>query len=414
MASDQSKNDQKPSKSETTTKNDTYKDEISSIDTSTESDKSAPKNKARKCSSKFKRYIVVKTPEAKGKPFKSVFKAMDYMQGKENMTTQYFESMKEAQEAANTISSPQNLYVKPTNNILPPGHNYYNATPNIAPAQQVTPNKNDFEIVATIPRKKPPPKSINFSEHQTSTPSTNDMFTLYQPPEHIKEEVEQDIKKRSTMANSTLVFTHIPLENFIIVTINMLDPRNHEYWCFKPEAIQTCFTRNDIDVPLTDPMHNLQIFTMRKDKHGSDEPKRTLNKKRNTYYETRAIFTNMAKDPSITIEQQVETFGQNFKQVLTNPKFAAYYLYILQTSNFGNIMEIIKHKNNVFWNHLTEANIKIINGHHLDAVFLDDAIVNFVKVMCQDRGAPVSWDYQFKRALYKSANLPPNFPSEIN
>ncbi len=275
-----------------------------------------------------------------------------------------------------------------------------------------TSNKKNKAPAATkvTPVKKENSNSLNFSTCSTSQLNAGNLIQEFQPPEEEKEEIESNIRNLSNAGRSALQFMYFLLGEYILIVFQMLDSRNHDYWCIKSDTLSTAFATPNTSIQVIDAMKYFYEFTFRKERHGANMAKMTLNKTKNRHYEVRGLFTSIRRNPAMLVEIQIQQFANKVQGVLTHPNFPGYYIYMLRQTGADRIAEILKQKTAPFWKHLQEAEVRIVPGRHLDAVFLDEDIAKIIARVFPDNRNSNDWDWSFKKLMYLSGELPHSFP----
>ncbi len=158
----------------------------------------------------------------------------------------------------------------------------------------------------------------------------------------------------------------------------MLNPMNHVYWCIKSDNLSTTFATLNTSIQVVDAMKYFYEITFRKEHHGANMTKMTLNKTKNRHYEVRGLFTSLKSNLAMLVEIQIQKFANKLQQVLTHPNFMGCYIYMLRQTGADRIADILKMKTAPFWKNLQEAETSFVLGRHLDAVFLDEDIAKII------------------------------------
>ncbi len=238
-------------------------------------------------------------------------------------------------------------------------------------------------------------------------------FEKYVPPDRERNSIAARIQQQHPVRVATYQFNYYVIDNCIVITIQFLNSRKTDYWCFKPDAISTLMAMEDTTLPSHPAMKVLTEFTLRDTPSGPDEPMMKKNNKKKNSFEVRALFTNMKKDPRVEPNAQVRKFVDAFTSFCKHPCFPGRYLYILDELRLQSMSTFIQEKDNQFWRDLKAAETNILEGKHFDAQFMDDDIINIVRSFHKDNTDTRAWHADFMRLLYKDGILPPNFPHSL-
>ena len=300
------------------------------------------------------------------------------------------------------------------------------ATPTTTIASTVTPNKQEtnkiqpFSPVAgggaarrdTDTEEKPEFIDMNKLEQQQQQAFDNSVAVIqpFQPPEDQREQIEREIQESIQTTKCTLQFMYFLVNEYIVVAVQFLNAAGKPYWCWKTEAVAMAMAKNLIMLPTHPAMGILAEFPMRKERNGSNEPKTTYNKTRKSNFEIRALCTNFRnKNWDEPIAEQVKCLAIAFESYIKSEKFPSYYIWALPHAHGGKIVNSIQHPNHEFWKDIRGCTIEVVNGHHLDSLFMDRQIMNFANCLLPHDMKIRDWSFDLKRQLYRSGEIPASF-----
>ena len=257
------------------------------------------------------------------------------------------------------------------------------------------------------------PECININkleQKQRAHDKEANVIQPFQPPEEQRKEIEREIQQNMAITRTKIQFMYFLVNHYIIVAIQFLNASGKPYWCWKTEAVAMAMAKNLIKLPTHPAMSVLAEFSLRKERNGANEPKTVFNKTRNSNFEVRALSTNFCNNNwNQPIQEQVKSFALTFESYIKSEKFPSYYLWALPNARGGKIVTKIQDQKHKFWKDIRGAAVEVINGHHLDTLFMDQQIMNFANCLIPPESNPRDWSYKLRRQLYRSGEIPASF-----